>query len=48
MAKKESQHRELVDELNAELSKLKKQHEELTTLSRHQVCNARKKPAIGC
>lgn len=37
MAKKESQHRELVDGLNNELEKVRKQHEELTTLSRDQV-----------
>ncbi|CAE6447398.1 unnamed protein product [Rhizoctonia solani] len=39
MAKKESQHRELVDGLNSELEKLKKQHEDLTTLSRDQTHN---------
>jgi hypothetical protein len=37
MAKKESQHCELVDGLNGELEKLRKQHEELTNLSRDQV-----------
>lgn len=37
MAKKESQHRELVDGLSGELEKVRKQHEELTTLSRDQV-----------
>ncbi|CUA67773.1 hypothetical protein RSOLAG22IIIB_03200 [Rhizoctonia solani] len=39
MAKKESQHRELVDRLNDELEKLKKQHEDLTALSRDQTHN---------
>ncbi|KAJ1309167.1 hypothetical protein OPQ81_004838 [Rhizoctonia solani] len=39
MAKKESQHRELVDGLNGELEKLKKQHEDLTALSRDQTHN---------
>ncbi|KAF8760056.1 Microtubule binding [Rhizoctonia solani] len=39
MAKKESQHRELVDGLNDELDKLKKQHEDLTALSRDQTHN---------
>ncbi|KAG8745599.1 hypothetical protein FRC10_007490 [Ceratobasidium sp. 414] len=39
MAQKESQHRELVDGLNDELEKLRKQHDELTTLSRDQTLN---------
>jgi kinesin family protein 4/21/27 len=37
MAKKESQHLELVDGLNNELEKLRKQHEDLIALSRDQV-----------
>lgn len=37
MAQKESSHRETVDELNDELSTIRKQHDELTALSRDQV-----------
>jgi kinesin family protein 4/21/27 len=37
MAQKESQHREIVDELNAELSQTKRQLDDLTALSRDQV-----------
>ena len=39
MAQKESSHKEAVDELNDQLYQIKKQHEELQTLSRDQVCN---------
>ncbi|CEL63802.1 Kinesin-like protein KIF21A OS=Mus musculus GN=Kif21a PE=1 SV=2 [Rhizoctonia solani AG-1 IB] len=39
MAKKESQHLELVDGLNNELEKLRKQHEDLIALSRDQTHN---------
>jgi kinesin family protein 4/21/27 len=37
MAQKESQHREIVDELNAELTQTRRQLDELTALSRDQV-----------
>ena len=37
MAQKESQHREVVEELNAELAQTKRQLDELTALSRDQV-----------
>ncbi|KAG9128525.1 hypothetical protein FRC07_005892 [Ceratobasidium sp. 392] len=39
MAQKESQHREVVDGLQDELDKVRKQHEELLTLSRDQTLN---------
>jgi len=39
MAQKESTHKEVVDDLNAQLSQIKKQHDELQTLSRDQVCH---------
>ncbi|KXN86942.1 Kinesin-like protein KIF21B [Leucoagaricus sp. SymC.cos] len=39
MAQKESQHRETVDELNAELTQTKRQLDELTALSRDQALN---------
>ena len=38
MAQKEAQHREEVEELNAQLSQVRRQHEDLTVLSRDQVC----------
>jgi hypothetical protein len=38
MAQKESQHREVVDELATQLSQVQRQHDELTALSRDQVC----------
>lgn len=37
MAQKESYHREVVDELNAELSQVQRQLDDLTALSRDQV-----------
>lgn len=37
MAQKESSHREDIDKLNAELSQVRRQHDELTVLSRDQV-----------
>lgn len=37
MAQKESQHREVVEALNEELSQLRRQHDELTALSSNQV-----------
>ena len=37
MAQKESTHKEVVDDLNTQLSQIKKQHDELQTLSRDQV-----------
>lgn len=37
MAQKESHHREVVDKLNDELSHVRRQYEELSTLSRNQV-----------
>jgi len=37
MAQKESQHREVVEELNADLAQTKRQLDELTALSRDQV-----------
>ena len=37
MAQKESQHREVMEELNAELAQTKRQLDELTALSRDQV-----------
>jgi hypothetical protein len=39
MAQKESTHKEAVDDLNGQLAQIKKQHDELQTLSRDQVCN---------
>jgi hypothetical protein len=39
MAQKESRHRELVDELNDELAQVRRQLDDLTTLSRDQVCH---------
>jgi hypothetical protein len=38
MAQKESTHREIVDDLTGQLTQVRRQHEELTTLSRDQVC----------
>ena len=38
MAQKESQHKEVVDDVNAKLSQTRRQLDELTTLSRDQVC----------
>ena len=38
MAQKEALHREEVEELNEELSQLRRQHDELNKLSRDQVC----------
>ena len=40
MAQKESSHKEVVDDLNGQLSQVKKQHDELQTLSRDQVCSS--------
>lgn len=37
MAQKESHHKEAVDSLHAQLEKTRKQHDELTALSRDQV-----------
>jgi hypothetical protein len=37
MAQKESAHREVVDDLTTQLTQLRRQHDELTTLSRDQV-----------
>lgn len=37
MAQKESQHREVVDTLNDELTGLRRQHDDLSALSRDQV-----------
>ncbi|KAK0482548.1 kinesin domain-containing protein [Armillaria novae-zelandiae] len=39
MAQKESHHREVVDALNEQLTQLRRQHDELTTLSRDQALN---------
>jgi kinesin family protein 4/21/27 len=39
MAKKESAHREAIDDLEDKLSTLQRQHDELTVLSRDQVVN---------
>ncbi|KIJ69148.1 hypothetical protein HYDPIDRAFT_105719 [Hydnomerulius pinastri MD-312] len=39
MAQKESQHKELVDSLNDELTQIRRAHDELTTLSRDQALN---------
>jgi hypothetical protein len=38
MAQKESAHKELVEDLTAQLAQVKRQHDELTALSRDQVC----------
>lgn len=38
MAQKESEHREEVDEINDQLSQVRRQHDDLTTLSRDQAC----------
>ena len=37
MAQKESHHREVVEDLNAQLSQVRRQHDDLTALSRDQV-----------
>jgi hypothetical protein len=37
MAQKESHHREVVEDLNAQLTLVRRQHEDLTALSRDQV-----------
>jgi hypothetical protein len=37
MAQKESQHREVVDELNDQLNSIRRQHDELVALSSNQV-----------
>ena len=37
MAQKESHHREVVDDLNGQLAQVRRQFDELTTLSRDQV-----------
>lgn len=37
MAQKESQHKEQVDDLANQLTRLKRQHDDLTVLSRDQV-----------
>ena len=37
MAQKESQHKEVVDDLTNQLNQVRKQHEELQVLSRDQV-----------
>lgn len=37
MAQKESSHRDIVDKLNAELTQVRRQHDDLTLLSRDQV-----------
>ncbi|KAJ7085691.1 kinesin [Mycena belliarum] len=39
MAQKESNHREIVDELNAQLGQVRRQHDDLTALSRDQTAN---------
>lgn len=40
MAQKESHHREVVDDLNSELIQVRRQLDDLTTLSRDQVRTA--------
>lgn len=40
MAQKEATHREIVDELNDELSTVRRQHDDLLKLSRDQVRDA--------
>lgn len=37
MAQKESQHREIVEDLNTELRTLRRQHDDLVALNRDQV-----------
>ena len=37
MAQKEAKHREIVDELNEELDLIRRQHDDLSKLSRDQV-----------
>ncbi|KAJ7633003.1 kinesin [Roridomyces roridus] len=39
MAQKESQHREVVEDLNAQLAQVRRQHDDLTALSRDQTAN---------
>ncbi|KAJ7461530.1 kinesin [Mycena latifolia] len=39
MAQKESYHREIVDDLNAQLTQVRRQHDDLTALSRDQAAN---------
>ncbi|KAJ7481171.1 kinesin domain-containing protein [Mycena galericulata] len=39
MAQKESNHREIVEDLNAQLTQVRRQHEDLTALSRDQAAN---------
>ena len=43
MAQKESQHREIVDDLNTQLERVRRQHDDLVALSRDQVS----RPRIG-
>ena len=38
MAQKESNHKEVVDDLTNQLNQVRKQHEDLQVLSRDQVC----------
>lgn len=38
MAQKESQHKEVIDDLTSKLHQTRRQLDELTTLSRDQVC----------
>lgn len=47
MAQKESHHREIVDDLTTELMTLRRQHDELTTLSRDQVCQLTTAQRVG-
>ena len=38
MAQKEAQHRDMVESLTDQLAQVRRQHEDLTMLSRDQVC----------
>jgi hypothetical protein len=40
MAQKESSHKEVVEKLNSQLSQVQRQLDDLTTLSRDQVCGS--------
>lgn len=48
MAQKEAQHREEVDELNDQLGQIRRQHDDLTKLSRDQVCDIYKFYYLSC
>ena len=48
MAQKESQHREVVDDLSEQLTTVRRQLDDLTTLNRDQVCAQEVANGIVC